>query len=79
MTYLEAHRHSTRHRAEVLQSELCGCFYCLRIFTPSEIEEWVDEGQTALCPYCGIDTVLGSASGVHLSEDFLSQMRERYF
>ncbi|WP_337867994.1 cytoplasmic protein [Meiothermus sp.] len=79
MTYHEAHQHASRHRAEILQSEQCGCFYCLRIFPPSEIEEWIDEGQTALCPYCGIDAVLGSASGAQITEDFLGQMRERYF
>jgi len=79
MTYQEAHKHSMHNRAEIMQSEQCGCFYCLRMFTPVEIEEWVDEGQTALCPYCGIDAVLGSASGFTISEDFLSQMRERYF
>lgn len=79
MTYDPAHQHSIYHRDEIVRSERCGCFYCLRIFPPSEIEEWVDEGQTALCPYCGIDAVLGSASGIEISEDFLSQMRERYF
>lgn len=77
MTYQEAHRHSIHHRREVLQSELCGCFYCLSRFAPTQIEEWMDGGQTALCP--GIDAVLGSASGIDLSEEFLRQMRERYF
>jgi len=78
MTPQEAHRHSIHHRAEIVQSELCGCFYCLHIFPPTEIEEWVD-GEAALCPHCGIDSVLGSASGVVVSEDFLRQMRGRYF
>lgn len=31
---VKAHRHSIRHREEVLGSELCGCFYCLHIFSP---------------------------------------------
>jgi hypothetical protein len=79
MTYQEAHQLSIHHRTDILRSERCGCFYCLRIFLPSEIEEWVDDGQTALCPYCGIDSVLGSASGIEISQDFLGQMRERYF
>ncbi len=74
MTYQEAHRHSIHHRREVLQSELCGCFYCLRWLAPTQIEEWVDGGQTALCPYCGIDAVLGSASGMDLSEKFYYQL-----
>ncbi|WP_318778186.1 hypothetical protein [Meiothermus sp.] len=45
----------------------------------SEIEAWVDDEQTALCPSCGAGAALGSASGIEWSRDFLSQMRERYF
>jgi hypothetical protein len=37
-----AHRHSARHREEVLASERCGYFYHLATFPPSEIERWVD-------------------------------------
>ena len=61
----EAHKKSSRHREEIRSSEICGCFYCLSIFNPSEIEDWTDDdenklGQTALCPKCGIDSVIGS-------------------
>src|SRR5262245_35069182 len=46
----EAHKRSIRHRAEIIASNLCGCFYCLSTFAPSEIAEWTDDGDTALCP-----------------------------
>lgn len=44
-----AHKHSIRHRAELEASEICGCFYCLSTYPPTEIAEWIDDGQTALC------------------------------
>jgi PDZ domain-containing protein len=78
-----AHLHSSRHRGEILESAACGCFYCRRIFPPEEIADWVDEeggiGQTALCPYCGIDSVIGSASGDPITKEFLTAMRRRWF
>jgi hypothetical protein len=79
-----AHRHSSQHRAEIVRSELCGCFSCLARFRAEEIAEWVDEsrpgeGQTALCPHCGIDSVLGTAAGYSLSTAFLSQMKAYWF
>ncbi len=37
--YIAAHRHSIHHRAEILKSELCGCFHCLAIFTARETED----------------------------------------
>jgi hypothetical protein len=55
----------------------------LATFAPTEISEWVDQvdGQnvTALCPKCGIDSVIGSASGYSTDREFLRWMRRRWF
>lgn len=74
-----AHKHSSRHREEILSSANCGCFYCLSIFEPQSIKEWVDHGQTALCPKCGIDSILGSNSGFPINMEFLMEMRKHWF
>jgi hypothetical protein len=74
-----AHRSSSRHRALVEQSDLCGCFYCLQLFPPSEIHDWADDGATAICPKCGIDSVLPSATGFPLSRAFLTNMNRHWF
>ena len=74
-----AHAAGYRNLSKINSSSECGCFYCLKKFPPSEIKSWADKGETALCPYCGMDSVLGSASGFELSEDFLSAMKNRFF
>ena len=74
-----AHRHCYKCRKEVMASEICGCFHCLATFPPGEIEEWLDDGQTAVCPKCGIDSVIGSASGFSIDEHFLGSMNQRWF
>ena len=79
-----AHGASSRHREQVQQSETCGCFYCLEQFSPGEITEWVaedakSEEQTALCPRCGIDSVIGSASRLPITREFLEAMNRRWF
>ncbi len=74
-----AHRHSANHRAEVVASEVCGCFYCRCTFTPVSIVEWVDHGSTALCPRCGIDSVIGSNAGYPINAQFLGEMHRRWF
>jgi hypothetical protein len=74
-----AYQHSIRHRVEVLRSDVCGCFHCLSVFETSTIKNWIDTGQTAMCPRCGIDAVIGSASGFDLSDDLLGAMRARWF
>ncbi|MDZ3833091.1 MAG: hypothetical protein U0S50_14925 [Sphingopyxis sp.] len=76
-----AHRHSSRHRAELERSDRCGCFHCGAGFAFDAITEWIaDEAGSALCPHCGIDAVLGSASGYPVGDPaFLAAMRRRWF
>ncbi|HHD79394.1 MAG TPA: hypothetical protein ENK98_07170 [Epsilonproteobacteria bacterium] len=71
------------NRKKILVSEECGCYYCLKQFSSNQIEEWWDEdengiGQTAICPYCGIDSVI-SDTVVDISEKLLVDMREYWF
>lgn len=69
--------------AEVLASRWCGCFYCRAIFPPSEIKDWIDpigeEGKTALCAKCGIDSVIGDRSGFPITPEFLERMNHYWF
>ncbi len=64
------------HKARVLASDKVGCFYCLDIYPPSEIMEWTADG-CAICPHCGIDSVLPESPG--LSSDFLAEMQKHWF
>jgi hypothetical protein len=75
----EAHWHSSCHRIELLSSELCGCFYCQSIYPPQEITEWADGDQTAFCAKCGVDSVIGAASGLPITAEFLASMHRYWF
>ncbi|MGH1572717.1 cytoplasmic protein [Methylobacterium sp. P31] len=75
-----AHRHSTRHADEVRSSVLCGCVFCLEVFAPDEITGWIAEDGTALCPWCGIDAVIGGLSSYPTGNTtFLRAMRDEWF
>jgi len=77
--YISAHKHVSKHRSEIEESELCGCFYCLQIYQPSIIASWIDDESTALCPHCGIDSVIGSKSGYPITVEFLREMKNHWF
>lgn len=79
MDVISAHRLSIRHRTQLEASDRCGCFYCLAVFSPSEVVKWIDGDNTALCPTCGIDSVIGSASGLPITPEFLSKMHAHWF
>jgi hypothetical protein len=85
--YVLAHDYSIRNKASLLKSvgyNECGCFHCLEIFSLYKIQDWVDigedgKGQTALCPFCEIDSVIGHDSGYPITKDFLTKMQSYWF
>ena len=83
--YIEAHKYSCNHMEELKKDKVCGCFYCLTVFSPEEIESWLiadndaDRLGTAICPYCGIDSVIGESSGYPITKEFLKKMNEHWF
>ena len=78
--HILAHQFSVNNRKQLEQSSVCGCFYCRKIFNPNEITEWIPEKSgTALCPYCGIDSVIGESSGFPITEQFLYKMNQYWF
>jgi hypothetical protein len=77
--HISAHDWSSYHRKTLRESEVCGCFYCLEVFPQSEIEHWTDDDDTAICPKCGIDSVIGSISGYPTEREFLKKMHDHWF
>ena len=81
----EAHTYSSNHKPELENDDICGCFYCMEIFSPSEIKEWAnadnpcDKRGTAICPYCGVDAVIGKSSGYPITKEFLAEMNRVWF
>jgi len=66
------------HRHRVSPDDVMGCFQCCDTFLGEEIEEWINEnkfggfGETAICPHCGIDSVVRV-------EDILTELCRRQF
>ena len=75
-----AHDLSIFNRKQIEASESYGCFHCRRFGPVSEILDWADDGDTPLCPRCGIDAIIGSASGFPVTNlRFLGEMKRRWF
>jgi hypothetical protein len=77
-----AHPASNFNRAAIETGALCGCFYCEKVFSPDDqpIKMWTDYRRTAMCPYCGIDSVISSADIPEITnEAFLRIMNKKWF
>jgi hypothetical protein len=49
------------------------------MFPPQEIKEYTDNGQTSICPHCGVDAVLGDMAGFPISEESLKNAQDYWF
>jgi len=86
-----AHKHSYNNAEEILNGELCGCYFCLKIYTPNLIVDWIVEdhsesmldslaiNDTAICPKCGVDSVIGVAPEYPITKEFLKKMKSEWF
>ena len=74
----QAYGHSRLNRRFMRRGVACRCFHCLSAFSADLIEGWADEGDTALCPNCGIDAVLSNRADA-LSDALVQQLQTIYF
>jgi hypothetical protein len=88
---LAAYPHTTNNRAELEASTLCGCCSCLEVFSTDDIVAWSGlsmdnfnnpdsaSAETALCPRCGNEALIGDTAGYEINPAFLSRMNEAWF
>jgi hypothetical protein len=77
----KAHSHSYKNKDELSKSNKCSCFHCFQTFHSKEIETYLGEydgKETALCPYCMFDTIIGDASGIELADDLIDALAYKY-
>jgi hypothetical protein len=74
----QAYKHATANREELARSGQAACFYCRQFFPAKTVERWLNDG-TAFCPLCQIDSVIGDASSLPMTDDFLRLMHHHWF
>lgn len=77
----DAHKYCTGNMDMLEKDSICGCFYCLKIFSSRDITEYINDktGKTAKCPHCGVDSVIGEGSGYPITTEFLEKMHGYWF
>ena len=73
------HAYSSHNKDLVAASEKCYCFHCKAVVSRFLIKDFADNGQTAICPKCGIDSILPGSIEEVASEHIISEMNEYWF
>ena len=79
MDIISAHKLSVHNRDALKKANRCGCFFCLEIYSPKEIYDWISFDDTAICPHCWVDSVIPESSELSLTEAFLKEMHDYWF
>ena len=74
-----AHVCCAYNKEKLEQVSKCGCIYYLKIFKPELITEWCDNNRTAICPFCGIDSIIYDNKVYPITKKFLKQMKKYWF
>ena len=88
---LAAYRYTTNNWSQIEASKLCGCCSCTQTFPAEEVVAWTGldmdnmddpkavNNQTAMCPRCGTEAVIGDKSGFPINAQFLGRMNEAWY
>jgi hypothetical protein len=51
----------------------------VKTFPSAEVTNWIESEGTAICPHCGVDSIIGDASGFPIETEFLEKMEAYWF
>ena len=80
--YKKIHKLCFENEKLLKEVKQCACMYCNDRYDVSEIKDWIedDNGLTAQCPYCQIDSVIPAIiDGKPITNEELKELEKYYF
>lgn len=73
------HTCCTNNRQTIAVSNRCYCFHCKASMDHGEITDYLEDGQTARCPHCGVDAIIPDGVDASINDDIIAQMHDYWF
>lgn len=75
---------SIGNMGRVRRSKICACYYCERIFDPSEIKDNLyikerDNSETAQCPYCYTDSIICDIDNFDITPESIRKLHNKNY
>jgi len=74
----KAHKFANDNLWYLHEEQECVCIYCLSRFNSKDIEDYYMD-DTACCPVCWVDGVIGEKSGYSFDDDEARMMHDFFF
>lgn len=73
------HAYSSHNRDLIMSANKCYCFHCLKVVESRMVNEYIDDNQTALCPYCHVDTLIPDSIDQLIDDEAIEKMHKYWF
>ncbi len=73
------HTYSSNNKLLIDKANKCYCFYCKEIFDARDVNYYLENENTALCPKCMVDSVLPDNIDEALNEEIIEEMNKYWF
>lgn len=73
------HAYSYNNKEKIMHSGKCYCFYCKKEMEAKEINKYIDNDSTALCPYCEIDSIIPDSIDENINSSIIDEMNKYWF
>lgn len=67
------------NRTSLAKAGKAACYGCCETFPAHKVTEWTDGQQTAVCPLCGVDSVIPVTPELALTPEVLQEMNQFWF
>ncbi len=61
--FMKAREFSFNNKESIQNSQKAACYCCMNFLNATDIKDYTSDDNSAICPICGTDAVIGDASG----------------
>lgn len=75
----KTHAYCKNNKELIIKANKCYCFHCKKIMESNEVVSFIDNKDTALCPYCGVDAIIPDSIDEKIDEELIEDMNKYWF
>lgn len=73
------HTYAYNNRSLIQQANYCYCFHCKNKIEAKYINDYIDNGVTALCPKCNVDSLIPDCIDEEITDKVIYDMNKYWF
>ena len=73
------HTYTLKNKSLIEKSKICYCYHCKNKILVEDIVDYLDEGETAVCPKCNVDSLIPDCIDEEITDKVIDDMNRYWF